>query len=126
LERLSIQRIPVDESIAARIAMLSKSNSPSDLRWVVCEPADMMREGPWTTRLYIFDSGAPQDCIIVEARDHGNGGVYYQWLNEKLLFVRCWWGRIVSTDLLLDAETAHPLYIEDANYFRLVYEQAQE
>lgn len=84
-----------------------------------------MRDGPWTTRLYIFDSTDRQHCVVIEARDHNNGGVYYQWLNERALFVRCWWGRIVSTDLVLDTETAHPIYIEDANYFRLVYDSPE-
>lgn len=79
-----------------------------------------MHEGPWTTRLYIFTGEDGDDCIVVEARDHANGGVHYQWLNDRALFVRCWWGRIVSTDFVLDTETARPVYIQDANYLRLI------
>jgi hypothetical protein len=81
----------------------------------------MMHDGPWTTRLYISDAADPHYCIFIEARDLGNGGVDYEWLSEKLLFVRCWWGRIVSTDFVLDTGTARPIYIEDANYSKLVY-----
>lgn len=78
-----------------------------------------MREGPWTTRLYLFSEADAYKCIEVEARNHANGGVEYHWLSDRLLFVRCWWGRIVSTDFVLDAETARPVYIQDANYLRL-------
>ncbi|HKQ37634.1 MAG TPA: hypothetical protein VJ063_06110 [Verrucomicrobiae bacterium] len=85
-----------------------------------------MHEGPWTTRLYIFDLANPWQCLVIAARDHANGGVQYEWLSEKLLFVRCWWGRIVSTDFLLDIDTARSVYIEDANYFASVYGKANK
>lgn len=78
-----------------------------------------MRDGPWTTRLYIFDARDPDQCVEIEARDHASYGVTYEWLNDSALFVRCWWGRIVSTDLLLDTDTVRPIYIQDANYFRV-------
>ena len=126
LERLTIRRIAVDNFAAARITALSRTNSQCGSRWVACEPADTMRDGPWTTRLYIFDATDSHQCVAIEARDHASYGVSYEWLNDKLLFVRCWWGRIVSTDFVLDTETAHPLYIEDANYFRLVYDQTEK
>jgi hypothetical protein len=121
LERLDIRRISIDASVAAQIAALPRENSPWGSRWVVCKPADMMHAGPWTTRLYISDTADPHRCIFVGARDLGNGGVDYEWLSEKLLFVRCWWGRIVSTDIVLDTDTARPIYIEDADYGKLVY-----
>jgi len=86
----------------------------------------MMHDGPWTTWLYVFNAADPQHCIFVEARDLGNGGVDYEWLSDKLLFVRCWWGRVVSTDFVLDTDTARPIYIQDVNYFKLVYGETSE
>jgi len=79
-----------------------------------------MRDGPWTTRIYIFGETGRNRCVEIEMRDHASYGVDYEWLNDRALFVRCWWGRIVSTDLVLDAETAHPVYIQDADYLRLI------
>jgi hypothetical protein len=126
LEHLSIRRITLDVSAAARIAALARTNSPWGSRWVTCEPADFMDDGPWTSRLYILTGADSSHCVEVEARDHANSGVSFEWLNDRALFVRCWWGRIVSTDFVLDTETAHPLYMEDANYFRLVYDQTEK
>src|SRR5205807_1223801 len=48
LERLTIGRIALDDTVAARIVTLSRTNSPWGSRWVTCEPADMMHDGPWT------------------------------------------------------------------------------
>ena len=123
LERLTIRRRTIDDSLIARLAKLSRTNSPWGSRWVACEPADTLHEGPWTTRLYIFTGPENAQCIEIEARDHANGGVVYEWLNDRALFVRCWWGRIVSTDFVLDTQTAHPVYIQDANYLRLLAPQ---
>lgn len=120
LERLFIRRITLDDSAAARIGALVRTNSPWGSRWVTCEPADTMHDGPWTTRLYIFSGEDSRRCIEVEARDHANGGVTFEWLNDRALFVRCWWRRIVSTDFVLDTETSRLIYIQDANYLRLI------
>lgn len=120
LDRLSIRRMTLDDSAAARIGALAGTNSPWGSRRVICDPADFMRDGPWITRLYIFAGEASRRCIEVEARDHANGGVTFEWLNDRALFVRCWWGRIVSTDFVLDAETSRLVYIQDANYLRRI------
>lgn len=120
LERLTIRRTTLDNSARARIATLLRTNSPWGSRWLASQAPDYMHEGPWTTRLYVFSEVDGHECIEIEARDHNNCGVHYQWLNDRALFVQCWWGRIVSTDFVLDAETARPVYIQDANYWRLI------
>jgi hypothetical protein len=119
LERLTIHRIAIEDSAADRIARFSRTNSPWGSRWVACAPADTMRPGPWTTRLYVVDATDRCQCIEIEARDHASYGVTCEWLNDKALFVRCWWGRIVSTDFVLDTQTARPVYIQDADYSRV-------
>ncbi len=48
-------------------------------------------------------------------KDHASGGVRVSWLNEKLLFLSVWRGRIASTDLILDIETSKYVYVEDAD-----------
>ena len=84
-----------------------------------------MRPGPWTTRLYIFDVTAGHQYVRVELTDHASYDVQRTWLNDKMLFVRVSWGRIVSTDFVLDTEAIRLAYAEDANYFRLVYSQEE-
>ncbi len=48
--------------------------------------------------------------------DHTSYGVQPTWVNEKLLFIQAWWGRIEATELLLDIETGKPVTIENANF----------
>jgi hypothetical protein len=116
LEHLSIRRITLDASTEARIGALVRTNSPWGSRWITCEQANTMHDGPWTTRLYIFARNDSRRCIEVEARDHANGGVNFEWLNDRALFIRCWRGRIVSTDFVLDTDTSRLVYIQDAHY----------
>ena len=75
-----------------------------------------MRDGPWNTRLYIFDSADTNRCVRVELLDRAGYEVHHSWLNEKLLFVRVPWGRIAWTDFVLNTETLHFDYIEDGVY----------
>lgn len=41
-------------------------------------------------------------------------------MNEKLLFMRVWLGRIVSLDLILDVEKGTLTYSDEANYSDLI------
>ncbi len=35
-----------------------------------------------------------------------------RWVNEKLIFMRPWWGRIAATDLIFDVEREKFVYAE--------------
>lgn len=89
--------------------------SPQHDMWLVQTDPDFSKPGPWTTTIVIGTSrkGRPSKLTLV---DHASGGVHAQWLNEKLLFVQVWWGRIVSTDLILDVERRSFMYEEMADY----------
>lgn len=52
--------------------------------------------------------------------NHGNEDVKAEWLNEQLLLVRFWLGRIVSVDLILNVEPEKFIYYEAANFGALV------
>jgi hypothetical protein len=49
-----------------------------------------------------------------------------KWINEKLLFMRPWWGRIVATDLIYDVEAEKIIYVESATDAYLAYQQFRE
>jgi hypothetical protein len=89
--------------------------SPQHDMWLVETKPDYTKPGPWTTTIVVGTSGngRPSKLTVV---DHASGGVHIQWLNEKLLFVQVWWGRIVSTDLILDAEKRSFTYKEMATH----------
>lgn len=49
-----------------------------------------------------------------------------RWINEKLLFMRPWWGRIVATDIIYDVEKEIVIYAEPVSPGQLSFTQARE
>ena len=49
-----------------------------------------------------------------------------RWLNEKLIFMRPWWGRIAATDLIFDVEREEMIYAESVTDATVAYQQYQE
>ncbi len=93
----------------------SRQPSPQGTRWLIAVEPDFTRPGPWVTTLVIGGNPTGVEMLRVTITDHGSGGVRPTWLNERLLFVQAWWGRIASSDLVLDVERGAPLYAEDAD-----------
>jgi hypothetical protein len=73
------------------------------------------QSGPWNTTVYVLGNRARPAGLKIVLKDHASGGVRVSWLNEKLLFLSGWRGRIASTDLILDIETSKYVYVEDAD-----------
>jgi hypothetical protein len=90
--------------------------SPHGTARLLVDKADMMKAAPWTTRVYVVTHSPVANGVILTVRDHGNGGVRATWLNEKLVFLQVWWGRIRSTDLVLDVGLGKWIYAENADY----------
>jgi hypothetical protein len=87
--------------------------------YFVREP-DTTKPGPWTTIVEVFGNEARPIHLRIRIADHASGGVRTRWLNEKLLWLQVWRGRIVSTDMILDIETQRFVYEQDANYNSLI------
>ncbi|HEX4489314.1 MAG TPA: hypothetical protein VH088_23775 [Terriglobales bacterium] len=87
--------------------------------WFAVTGPDYMKPGPWNTSIVINAHPAGK-AFRLEALNHANSGVAVHWINEKLLFVQIWWGRISSTDLVFNAETGTFLYKEMASYVELM------
>ncbi len=71
--------------------------------------------------VYVVEGSRPSTRITIYAeKDHvvdidlvelfGLSDV--RWLNEKLIFMRPWWGRIAATDLIFDVEQEKIIYAE--------------
>jgi len=63
---------------------------------------------------------AGSKVLQLSFQDHASGGSSVQWLNEKLLFSRVWWGRIYSTDFILNVEKEQFIYREMAHYGEMI------
>lgn len=89
-------------------------------RAAVSSPADRLHSpngGYWAA----WESARPNSSMIVYAeKDHQLEFVFLDvdgieeplWVNEKLLFLRVWWGQIAATDLIYDVERERFVYDE--------------
>lgn len=78
-----------------------------------------MKNQPHVNSIEIFTmSGKPRawGIDVIDPKDN----VQLMWLNEDLLFMRVWWGRIVSTDLIFELHSGKFLYAQEANYGSMV------
>lgn len=120
LSRINIEELEAKTKLQAQVANGSKELSPQGTKHFVLLSPDFVKEGPWHSYIYVLGNQAKPVRLKMTFRDHGNGGVQAKWLNEKLLFVQVWWGRIVSTDLILDVESSKWIYSQNANYGNLI------
>ena len=49
-----------------------------------------------------------------------------RWINEKLILLRPWWGRIAATDIIYDVEREEVVYAESVTAGWQAYQQYQE
>src|SRR5262245_37808471 len=116
------KRIEIGHAVPSDLETRQLEPIPSPQRTArlfVSKP-DFMKDGPWTTQAYVTGNAARPLRISVVFRDHASHGVKAGWINEKLIHFNVAWGRIVTTDLILNVETAEVLYAEDANYGRML------
>lgn len=102
------------------LAAGNKKRSPQGTRYLLMQNADFSQPGPWTTTVFIGGTGLHGRLLKLSLIDHESGGVQVQWLNEKLLFVEVWWGRMVSVDLIVDINSRAFLYKEMAQYSDII------
>ena len=76
---------------------------------------DYTKNGPWSSTIYVQRVSDGKVMVRAEFIDHGNTFTA-NWINEKLLFIQVWWGRIASSDLILDVDQRRFIYNELANY----------
>lgn len=77
--------------------------------------ADTTKPGPRSNVIEVFSTKGSPVAWQIEAVDLRDN-MRLQWLNEDLLFVQAWWGRIVSTDLIFELGSGRFIYAKEANY----------
>ena len=87
--------------------------------YILREP-DTSKPGPWSTGIEIHGNQARPISMRLRTAEHISGGVRVRWLNEKLLWLQVWRGRVVSSDLILDIDTRRVIYEQEANYNALI------
>jgi hypothetical protein len=106
--------------------------APADAKWTMSpNGAYRMRQldpdfgapPPWNTRL-VIEAERPE-LVVLELRNHGNGAAYANWVSEKLVLVRVWWGRVIGADLIVDAETGEIVWKETVRAGEIPFEQSR-
>jgi len=106
--------------LAVRPAAPLEEEEGEDKPWAPQHTAAFKRvtrpglNGPDTVALEIFSTKSRARWRMDFARELDS--VEAHRVNDELLFVRAWWGRIVSTDLLLELDSGRFLYAKEANY----------
>ena len=119
LDRISVRQGLGDRERLSSSGAKRQSSPHGTASFVMLEP-DTTKPGPWNTTIAITGNQARPLHLVIDVRDHRAGGVRPKWLNEKLLWVQAWRGRIISTDLVLDVETGSVVYQEEADYNSLI------
>lgn len=91
----------------------------------------MSPEGTGALSTYGFDSAKEGNGkVVVAAKARGSKPTFIsfeparsvdaKWLNERLIYVQVWWGRIVASEIVFDVVDGQSLYKKTANYGRLI------
>ena len=116
---------PFDESLSEQIVLHSiedsvfdgeKISSPNKLGTFWSMLPSFSEDGPWSTTFYIEYEG--KDALRLAFLNHANVLPRAQWINDELLYINVWWGRIAGSDLILDVSREEFIY-KKMFYFNL-------
>ena len=123
---------PFDEHFASRIAvdrcaiptpLPNRHRSPNKAYWYALIRPDQTKNGPWNSEVLAYTE---RDYLVRIRLLDIHDCHEIDWVNEKLLRVRVWWGRICATDLILDVEREQIIYREMVWDGVIPYQQFQE
>jgi hypothetical protein len=117
---IRVESIPRESRVSPEVQDKDRLRSPHGTAWYVLREPDTTKPGPWTSVVEVFGNEARVVHLRIHLSDHRSGGVRVQWLNEQLLWLQMWRGRIVSTDMILNVDTGRFIYEQDADYNSLI------
>ncbi len=111
--------------------------SPNGAYWVGVDPDEgfQLRDSqPKGVQFHVSSPDVPicvfnerPKLITLTLKDHyPNFLVDVRWINEKLLFVSVWWGRVLGTHLILDVEKETIVFKEMVNDGVIAFQQWQQ
>ena len=118
-DRISISRVALAD------VNEPKEVSPNKAYWFsACYP-DTVKPGPYDFRADIYNE---RDYLIrLKVSDvYGNYEQQIRWINEKLLYVKVWWGRVKGADFVIDVEREAVIHQEDVNRGAIPFQQWQQ
>jgi 3-oxoadipate enol-lactonase len=106
-------------------ALLEPVHSPNGAYYFMVMRPNTAETWPCTTSVFVYSE---RDSLVqITLADHYlNFSPTVSWVNEKLLLLRVWWGRIVGTDVIYDVEREKIIYEESFHDGTLLFEQRLE
>jgi hypothetical protein len=74
--------------------------------------------------IYVFNERSAFLAIDIKGHDP-RYVVRIRWINEKLLYIRVWWGRVLGTDMILDVETESMIFKEMIDEGGIAFQQGK-
>jgi len=102
-----------------------KTFSPNRAYWFTVHASDTMKPGLWSTDIEIFNERSY--LIKIELSDYAaTYATTARWINDKLLYVEFWWGRVLGTYFIYDVENESMIIKEMVHDGGTAYQQWQQ
>lgn len=98
--------------------------SPNNAYWYSVAKPDFSK--PWPHNLQIDIYNERDYLITLQLLDIAHYAIHTKWINEKLVYVRVWLGRVLGIDLIFDVETEQIIYKENINCGSIAFLQWQQ
>jgi hypothetical protein len=95
--------------------------SPNHAYWFAVQESVTAEGRPRMTIISIFNERPGYLQIML--KDNPRYEPQVKWINEKLLFVRVWWGRVLGDDLIIDVERETIIYREAVHSGLIPFQQ---
>ena len=128
-EKLIAGKLKVGKNLVPLPKDLAKTWSDNGAYWFAVEfdngveRKDGSWSGPRKTIISIFNEG--DHLSQIRLLDHAYRAKV-RWINEKLLYVEVWWGRVFGTSLIYDVESEKIIYKETAHRGTVVFQQWEQ
>lgn len=117
-ERVQVRKVAAEDTCSEKIY------SPNKAYWY------SVAVGPQTRQVHDVrvDIFSERDYLVrLElSQIYMNFEKKVRWINEKLLYVRVWWGRALGADLIFDVETERIVYMENVHFGTIPFLQWQQ
>lgn len=116
-------RITVGKDIVP-VQLTEQHWSSNKTYYFITYSPNFQKKGPWNTVISVANESGY--FVQVLLTDHKNSSPTAKWINEKLLYIEVWWGRILGTTIIFDVESEKIIHKEMVHWGLIAFQQWQE
>ncbi len=117
-DRIQVSRVPLVRAASDRVL------SSNGAYWFARQEPDTQHPGPWHTVVDVFNER--DELVRIKIEDHCSHDVETSWINEKLVYIEVWWGRVLGTSMVYDVEAERFLFKEMMHAGSIPFQQYRE